>query len=240
MILDTRMPPGSDWYIPIDIGALNGCSSYSDFKQWINPTFQDHYGGPGDDVYYKFSLSTGANVTMAACSDDIHGFWVHLLNESFELIQEGVPGEDGCYLSTYLEAGNYNLIVEGEPDSYPFAYNLPVAVWTSNCGRISTGSTDEPNNEYKEEVKPSINNVEELKELVRLFPIPAENILTVDPKFVTPYNVSITDIIGNPVKEWKGLQYSIDLDIKDIANGIYLVTINERHYRTIRKIEIRK
>lgn len=231
MILDTRFVPGSAWYIPIDAGVFGSCTNFYDNKPWINPTFIDNYGGPGDDVYYKFSLSTEANIVIAACND-IHDFRVHLLNNENQLIMDG--NVEPCYISTFLPAGNYKVIVEGEPDSYPHEYNLPVSIWTSDCfigGKSAANGFTISSNE-------TLNSDSKVNEDIKVFPIPAREIVIVEPEMDHTYGVKILDMSGTVIRAWNNLKGSNKLDIINIKKGIYIIEVKSLNRTLKRRIEL--
>lgn len=121
---------GASFNKPIEVGVLNTCQNYSNSKNSLNYVFQNIYGGPGDDVIYKFTLNSSSYVSIGNCND-IHDYRVHLLNQSLSPIPIEII--DYCLISqTLLPAGTYYVVSEAEDDNYPFfSYTFTTNIWTS-------------------------------------------------------------------------------------------------------------
>ena len=72
LIISTKIfaqPTGATFNNPINVGTIVSGIVYTDTKN--NATvngFGNDYGEPSDDIYYKFTLNTAAEVSISNCS----------------------------------------------------------------------------------------------------------------------------------------------------------------------------
>lgn len=79
------------------------------------------------------------------------------------------------------------------------------------------------------------NNLE-----LNLYPNPASNKLNIRLNEVENYTIAIMDIQGKVFKVLKTSQLQVEVDVHDLANGIYFVRLTNDNSSIIRKINISK
>ena len=136
---------------------------------------------------------------------------------------------DPCFISTHLVAGDYRVVVEGEPDSYPFPYNLPVSIRTESCSSSKVFSSTTPS---------ALTNQSDENRSVLVYPVPADDVINVNSNSDAVYQVSINDAFGNEMKVWRELRGLTSLNIQDFPNGIYILHISSQDSSIVRRIEI--
>jgi len=124
MRIEKYYPPGplkagTNRTYPIDIGTIVSCGYYSDTEtNDAIGNFGNDFGQSSDDIFYKFTLATGATVNISHCGSAINTV-LSLLNSAGTLITANYsngplcPGNAGS-LSMYLNAGTYYVVSEGQ------------------------------------------------------------------------------------------------------------------------------
>jgi hypothetical protein len=139
----------------------------------------------------------------------------------FEVITLGLGGKPGGYVTFDFPAvGNY-LVCQ-------YVYNA--------CGADTICEWIEIKN-----TRIGIDE-EELNQSISVFPNPSEGMLTIrGEKFVhSPTNITITDALGNIVEKrhWNAVIESSEektFDLRHLAAGIYLINIEQRNMRVVKK-----
>ncbi|MCD9016445.1 fibronectin type III domain-containing protein [Parachryseolinea silvisoli] len=234
MQLNPMNVPGISWTQPIHLGVLGDCSRFSDYLPDINASFRDQYGWYGDDVFYRFTLTKPTSIRIGNCSDAHPDFAVYLFDSLYQFIAKG--DVDNCLLTTrVLPAGEYTVMFEGEADSYPFSYGMPVSIATQDCNQGSRIASAGPL-----EMLPGNQQSASKESGTAIYPIPASGTLTIDVHANTYYNVSMTDIYGLPVKAWSALRGKNNLDISQVKEGVYVVQVHAGDQTTVRRVEVKR
>jgi hypothetical protein len=117
-------PVGANFDKPFEIGILNTCTNYSQTlpgQGVINTKancFGNEVGEPSDDIFYRFTLNSPANVRIRSCSEWKQNILLYNLNRTqiaaspYNKYCEELPGE--VYeINTNLSAGTYFFAIEG-------------------------------------------------------------------------------------------------------------------------------
>lgn len=111
-------PPGANMTNAIYAGTFSGVSSFSDSRSNAEPCLGDDYGQPGNDIFYKFTLTKALSVVLSHCGSEIDTY-LHLLNSAGELISSNDNSPDSpcpgyqAYLRASLQPGSYYVVSEG-------------------------------------------------------------------------------------------------------------------------------
>ncbi|WP_202923364.1 DUF6443 domain-containing protein [Pontibacter pudoricolor] len=124
------LPPGSSMVNYIDAGVLNACGEVKSFSRDNSPQncFGNTYGQPSDDVFYRFSLTSPAEVSVSTCGSALEDTYLHLLDTTGNLLADSddagplCPGNQASLTRT-LPTGDYYVVAEG---------------WNTNSGSITT------------------------------------------------------------------------------------------------------
>lgn len=118
----TPVPPGATLASAIDLNTLTCGSSVSNVQN-NNPDncFGNNYGQASDDIYYKFTLPTDADVNLSHCGSGFDTY-LHLLNSNGSLIASNDDNGPLCSgtassLQSTLAAGTYYIVSEGYGNS---------------------------------------------------------------------------------------------------------------------------
>jgi hypothetical protein len=71
-----------------------------------------------------------------------------------------------------------------------------------------------------------------------VYPVPANDILTVNPGVDADYQVVIVDALGNTLKSLNNLKGISSVNVQDLKNGVYMVRIILPTSTVVRRIEI--
>ncbi|MGB4776353.1 MAG: T9SS type A sorting domain-containing protein [Daejeonella sp.] len=125
----SAQPIGSTLAKPVQVGTLSPGIVFSDTKNNASANgYLNNIGNPSDDIYYKFTISSGAMVSISHCTSGFDTY-LHLLNANGAVIASNDDSGDLCKgvlqasLKLQLAAGTYYAVSEG---------------WGSNYGNIVT------------------------------------------------------------------------------------------------------
>lgn len=130
--------PGNTRQSSIDMGIYSAPFQFSDSKNTAN--YSNEYAGqPGNDVFYRFTLSVPMRVTIQHCGS-FGDTYLHLLDANGTRIayNDDYSGAGACsnaaqsYLKLSLAAGTYYIVSEG--------YNSNGIIQTSVTGEIMQSS----------------------------------------------------------------------------------------------------
>lgn len=126
LIITTKVfaqPIGATFNNPINAGTISPGMVYTDTKNNAPANgFGNDYGQPSDDIYYKFTLNTAAEVSISNCSSTFDTY-LHILDAEGNLITfkddngplcPGLPSSIKVQLSEgiyYVVAEGYNLTI---------------------------------------------------------------------------------------------------------------------------------
>lgn len=126
--IDIPGPPGSTKANPIDAGTLVSGNTYTD-TQNNSPVngYGNDIGQPSDDIYYKFTLSNTAEVSLSHCGSAIDTY-MYLLDTYGTILSVNDDNGPVCAglqssIKTQLSSGTYYVVSEG---------------YGSNTGNITT------------------------------------------------------------------------------------------------------
>ncbi len=132
LIISTKIfaqPIGATINNPINVGTIVPGIVYTDTKNNATANgFGNDYGQPSDDIYYKFTLNTAAEVSISNCSSTFDTY-LHVLDANGNLITSlddsgplcpGLPSS----IKVELSEGIYYVVAEGY-------YNLTGNIITS-------------------------------------------------------------------------------------------------------------
>ena len=96
---------------------------------------------------------------------------------------------------------------------------------------------------YYELYTADVNNISTLPANVKLYPVPANNImnLAVQWENAADFTVSITDINGRTVKSWSEKatpNYNRQIPVNDMPAGNYLITISNGSQTTTKQFSV--
>ncbi|MDR1090409.1 MAG: FG-GAP-like repeat-containing protein [Prevotella sp.] len=137
---------GDNFNDPIDVGVFSGSFDYSDTQNTVNYTNQHTVRTP-NDIFYKFTLTKKALVTMTHCGSAFDTYMTLLDASGNTLaVNDDYLGEGACSASTLhsfiqqtLDVGTYYIVSEG--------YSSSGLITTGIIGYSSEefGYTDIPN-----------------------------------------------------------------------------------------------
>ncbi len=113
---------------PLDAGTLTSGSFFSDTKNNAPSNyFYNNFGNSSDDIYYKFTLTDGANVNVSHCASGFDTY-MHILDVDNNVLASNDDYGPLCAssqssISLNLAAGTYFIVSEG---------------YSSNFGNITT------------------------------------------------------------------------------------------------------
>ncbi|PWG78023.1 hypothetical protein DDR33_24475, partial [Pararcticibacter amylolyticus] len=109
---------GANQYYPILAGTFSNSGSYTHTLNNADPCLTNDIGQPSNDIYYQFTLTSTATVTLSHCGSTFDTY-LYLLNSSGGLINQNddnseleCPGSQS-WLQTTLSAGTYYVVSEG-------------------------------------------------------------------------------------------------------------------------------
>ena len=124
--------PGINFETPIDIGNIGIGANYSNTQNnsSINGFLNDYYNVTGgingqisDDIFYKFTLTQAAKVSISHCNSELYDTYLHLFNANRTLLHSVDDYGPICNtsrkssLSMNLAAGVYYIASEGYSSS---------------------------------------------------------------------------------------------------------------------------
>lgn len=108
--------PGAGTANAIFAGSFTSSGgSYTDTRSNADPCLGNYIGQPSNDIFYQFTLSGTATVTIATCGSSIDTY-LHLLNGSSGEIafdDDGGCGNFSSAITATLSAGTYYVVSEG-------------------------------------------------------------------------------------------------------------------------------
>jgi len=209
---------GSTFANPI-IANFSGCQYNSPAIYPAN--YGNEYGGPLNDVFYKFTLTSATQVTIGPYwANDTQDFW--LLNNGGDVITQfryiypspdrvasrTVQLADPTSFTVSLQPGTYYVVVEGTYQNEV----LGIFIKLPGC-RIATASEGE------------LNVSAENSSDVDLFPNPAKNDVTFNLQQESPATVHFMNSSGINVKQATIGENSTTVNTSDLSPGLYVLKI---------------
>ncbi|RAV97872.1 T9SS type A sorting domain-containing protein [Pseudochryseolinea flava] len=226
--------PGSTFNSP-RVVTLNGCSPY--YSGPINPAgYGNEYGGPSEDLYFKFTLASSSQVSI----------WTDLAQNNMRLVLLNSAGAfmeeqlysweedyehdsgyhlvlvDGTPMKPTLPAGTYYVVAEGNNGSTPFSVSIQK---TTACRE----ATDISHEKLNEEVP------------VKSYPNPAKEEITVFFNQDGPADIHFVSVSGVEIKRVSTSSgNSATINIHDVPQGLYLLRIHQGNTLRTEKLLIEK
>ncbi|PWG78100.1 DUF6443 domain-containing protein [Pararcticibacter amylolyticus] len=113
-------PLGATISNPVPAGTFSSSGSYVHTANNATPCMGNEYGQPSNDVYYRFTLTAAANISLSHCGSNLDTY-MWLLDASGNLITSNddntntnspCPGSQ-AYIATTLQPGTYYVVSEG-------------------------------------------------------------------------------------------------------------------------------
>jgi len=128
----------------VDIGSKSASFTYSNTQSTNNSG--NNYGRSTNDVYHKFTLTTGMEIIISHCGSALGDTYVYLLNSSGGLIDSN-DDSDGVvcsvrlhsYLKKTLAAGTYYIVSEG------YSSNGSITLSVNGTVQVSNGYSQDQN-----------------------------------------------------------------------------------------------
>ncbi|MDT3403602.1 DUF6443 domain-containing protein [Mucilaginibacter terrae] len=115
------LPAGANMSNAIDAGTFSGVGYYSDIRSNAPSCIGNDIGQPSNDIFYRFTLTNPATVTLSTCGSGFDTY-MHLLNSSGAVVATNDDDNLGNQIcTTYNEAslrltlppGTYYVVTEG-------------------------------------------------------------------------------------------------------------------------------
>ena len=145
----TSNAPGNGMANAINAGTFDGSGSFMDTKDVANSCLSNQIGYPGNDVYYKFTLTKEATVTLSHCGSGFDTYLL-LLNSAGEIwatdddnAGTACPGLE-AYIQVKLSPGTYYLVSDAK---YNYTGNLvsTISVSPDDCPYIRAMPSSDQN-----------------------------------------------------------------------------------------------
>lgn len=143
--------PGSGTTYAINAGVFSGSGSFTDTRNNADACLGNNYGQLSNDIFYKFTLTNSATVSLSHCGSSFDTY-MYLLDQAGNLITFNddswttgpCPGSQS-YIQTTLGAGTYYVVSEG--------YSTNTGSITTNISLNGSSSTQSisyvsPNTQY--------------------------------------------------------------------------------------------
>ena len=101
---------------PIIMGSYGGGSfTYNDSRS--SAGYGNEYGQPSEDIFYRFTVTGSAEISVSTCAADIDTY-LYLLKNDGSLLEQSNDNGPVCAgsrasIKTSLPAGTYHLVTEG-------------------------------------------------------------------------------------------------------------------------------
>jgi hypothetical protein len=229
--------PGSGTANPILINHVNNIC-FTDIKNNA-ACFTNIIGQTSPDIYYKFTLSSPLSVAISTCGSELTDTYLHLLNSS--ATQIGYNDDNGplctsnqASLKQSLSAGTYYIVVEGFNNYTGF---ITLNVWdasNASCTPVTSRMGD-----TKEEYETTEQNY--VPTDVLLYPNPTSgNSFLAIPELNEKIVIKITDVYGKIVTTMQTSSSETEINVSELANGIYYLSFQLNGKTLNKKLEVIK
>ena len=229
------------WYVLTNNGKFFTSTDYG-----VNWTKTAGFSGPENHYFYGASIQPSAidlgKVYIAGSGYSNAGVYISSDNgESFTALDQGLPqtmiydiaptlgdefifaaSELGPYIYT-TETNQWTQLAAGvAPDQIYWTVEFVDELKTARFGTYGRGIWD-----FKlQEETSSVEIVESTKVNFKLYPVPADDFITVEFESIRNFTISIIDIQGREVLKQKGSNSKTLLDISSLARGNYICSVN--------------
>ncbi len=265
-------PVGNHFDNPIDVGFLespeNTASLSNNSFALVRPSlttfytdtknnsplnrYDNDFGQPSDDIYYRFSIVTGTTVTISLFNSELSDTYLHLLNASGGVItyNDDYNGSLKSKIISYLSPGTYYIVVEGYGNScgnITLDLTVPqvtdpllVARPTGNSEYNSVPQTETKADQQAVVLSAQIQD-EPLIPKFEVYPNPVNDVFTVQFSVTeqTQGTITLYDINGRNIKVLKeGTLYneSFEVPASNLPVGIYTLVVQTAKERMTKKI----
>ncbi|AYB34710.1 T9SS type A sorting domain-containing protein [Chryseolinea soli] len=248
--------PGSTFANPLAVN-VGGCGYTSPF---LDPTgYGNDYGGPSEDIYFKFTLASASEVSMWIWTGQ-NNLHLVLLNSAGTFVDEQYyswvdSGDDagtyvlvltdGTPLKPTLAAGTYYLVVEGSNGNLPFG--VVIETPTGYSCRKATQQTKEslhggtqPATVASAETAGTLIEPETEESDATVYPNPVKDLVTLSFKQDGPATVHFMTSSGMSVKQATTEGKSPTINVSDLPTGLYLLKIVQGYSVYRKKLLIEK
>jgi len=229
------------WYVLTNNGKFFTSTDYG-----VNWTKTAGFSGPENHYFYGASIQPSAidlgKVYIAGSGYSNAGVYISSDNgESFTALDQGLPqtmiydiaptlGDEFIFAATELgpyiyttETNQWTQLAAGvAPDQIYWTVEFVDELKTARFGTYGRGIWD-----FKlQEETSSVEIVESTKVNFKLYPVPADDFITVEFESNRNFTISIIDIQGREVLKQKGSNSKTLLDISSLARGNYICSVN--------------
>ena len=229
------------WYVLTNNGKFFTSTDYG-----VNWTKTAGFSGPENHYFYGASIQPSAidlgKVYIAGSGYSNAGVYISSDNgESFTALDQGLPqtmiydiaptlGDEFIFAATELgpyiyttETNQWTQLAAGvAPDQIYWTVEFVDELKTARFGTYGRGIWD-----FKlQEETSSVEIVESTKVNFKLYPVPADDFITVEFESNRNFTISIIDIQGREVLKQKGSNSKTLLDISSLAKGNYICSVN--------------
>ena len=229
------------WYVLTNNGKFFTSTDYG-----VNWTKTAGFSGPENHYFYGASIQPSAidlgKVYIAGSGYSNAGVYISSDNgESFTALDQGLPqtmiydiaptlGDEFIFAATELgpyiyttENSQWTQLAAGvAPDQIYWTVEFVDELKTARFGTYGRGIWD-----FKlQEETSSVEIVESTKVNFKLYPVPADDFITVEFESNRNFTISIIDIQGREVLKQKGSNSKTLLDISSLARGNYICSVN--------------
>jgi len=229
------------WYVLTNNGKFFTSTDYG-----VNWTKTAGFSGPENHYFYGASIQPSAidlgKVYIAGSGYSNAGVYRSSDNgESFTALDQGLPqtmiydiaptlGDEFIFAATELgpyiyttENSQWTQLAAGvAPDQIYWTVEFVDELKTARFGTYGRGIWD-----FKlQEETSSVEIVESTKVNFKLYPVPADDFITVEFESNRNFTISIIDIQGREVLKQKGSNSKTLLDISSLARGNYICSVN--------------
>jgi hypothetical protein len=228
---------GSGW-LPVKITAY----SYNNGKATLIERTMRSGSAWGPDYKEQNSYNSNGQLveTVFETYNQLGGTWNSPMKEEYSYDTDGNRIEtitsdwvSGAYQRSSRETVSYN--------SYKQVLVSTSHTWDPNFSNWYYSASDEQYRYYYEEYTTGLKPLVKSETDIRLYPVPANDILHVELGSYNNISFSITDMQGRMVKHFtmSGMQGDrTDIQVGDLANGIYLLKVESDHGSAIRRFSI--
>ena len=229
------------WYVLTNNGKFFTSTDYG-----VNWTKTAGFSGPENHYFYGASIQPSeidlGKVYIAGSGYSNAGVYRSSDNgESFTALDQGLPqtmiydiaptlGDEFIFAATELgpyiyttETNQWTQLAAGvAPDQIYWTVEFVDELKTARFGTYGRGIWD-----FKlQEETSSVEIVESTKVNFKLYPVPADDFITVEFESNRNFTISIIDIQGREVLKQKGSNSKTLLDISSLARGNYICSVN--------------
>lgn len=221
--------PGDTFANAYNLGTLGSCSHVNAtfVSTYASDCYSNQVGEPSADVFYKFTLSTSANIRISTCAEWYQNLLV--FNSNQQQVAASLYGANcdngGNEIITTLSAGTYYFSVEGFGTATGY-FSPFVQTGGYNCRIAMSGNRDTKKNKLPESA-------------LEFYPNPVVNgSLTIKTPQIEASSsfIQIFDLQGSVVKKLSSDKETTMLNLKGLANGLYIIEVRQGKKITRKKL----